>query len=74
MSRFTVNIPIPMFGNARQGAAPSYVIECDPAWHTRSADVLGEANGKPVEYRIVTDGQGHWTLDGKSLPHLAGAI
>jgi hypothetical protein len=51
----------------------SYVIECDPAWLTRSADVLGEANGKPVEYRIVTDGLGHWTLDGKPLPHLTGA-
>jgi hypothetical protein len=51
----------------------SYVIDCDPSWHTRSADVLGEANGKPVEYRIVTDGQGNWTLDGKPLPHLAGA-
>jgi hypothetical protein len=51
----------------------SYVIECDPAWRTRSADALGEANGKPVEYLIVTDGLGHWTLDGKPLPHLACA-
>jgi hypothetical protein len=51
----------------------SYVIDCDTAWHTRSADVLGEANGKPVEYRVVTDGAGNWSLDGKPLPALAGA-
>lgn len=51
----------------------SYVIECDPAWRTLSADILGEANGQPVEYRILADAHGNWTLDGKPLPALAGA-
>lgn len=36
----------------------SYVIECDPAWRTRSADVLGEANDKPVAVRLDVDEHG----------------
>ena len=51
-----------------------YRIDCDPRWHTRSALIEGEANGRPVRFDLTADGAGQWARDGSALPALAGAL
>jgi uncharacterized protein len=51
-----------------------YSIDCDLEWHTRSALIEGEANGKPIRFALAADGEGNWTRDGAPLPELSGAL
>jgi len=51
-----------------------YRIDVDPRWHTRSALIEGEANGRPVRFALTADGAGQWARDGAALPALAGAL
>jgi hypothetical protein len=51
-----------------------YVIECDPAWRTRSAAVEGEARGSPIRLALAADGLGNWTHDAAPAPDVGGAL
>ena len=61
---------------AEEGVAARlrYVIDCDPAWRTRSALIEGEANGSPIRFALAADGTGNWTLDGSPVPEITGAM
>lgn len=59
---------------ARFVARLRYVIDCDPAWRTRSAVIDGEAGGAAVRFELTADGTGNWTLDGKPMDALNGAL
>jgi hypothetical protein len=50
-----------------------YEIVCDRAWRTQSALVEGTVATRRVRLAIASDGNGHWTLDGRALPQLEGA-
>ena len=51
-----------------------YTIDCDTAWRTRSALIIGEASGQPVRFDLAADGAGHWTRDGKRVSDVDGAL
>jgi uncharacterized protein len=46
-----------------------YSIEVDEAWRTRAMQVEIENDGRH-RTRLVADGAGHWSRDGKQLPAL----
>lgn len=50
-----------------------YVIKCDAGWRTSTALVMGEADGRPVQFAIAVDATGQWTVGGVPQPALAGA-
>ena len=52
----------------------TYVIDCDPAWRTRSAVIDGDAGGAAIRFALAADGAGNWTLDGKPMDALTGAL
>lgn len=54
-------------------ASLSYRIACDRAWCTLSAVVRGEAAGQPVRMELAAGG-GRWTMDGRAVPALSGAL
>jgi uncharacterized protein len=51
----------------------SYVIDCDEAWHTRSASVRGWLGSKEIQVEIVAE-NGMWTLNGEPVPRVSGCI
>jgi hypothetical protein len=51
-----------------------YAIECDSQWRTRAATIDGEVDASPVRFALVSDGAGHWTRDGATMPELDGAL
>lgn len=51
-----------------------YAIEADPAWRTHCAVVEGQADGAPVRFVLLADGQGHWTSKGSPVPELTGTL
>jgi hypothetical protein len=51
-----------------------YVIDCEGDWRTRRAVVTGAASGAPIRFEFAADGEGHWTLNGVSLPSVEGAL
>lgn len=56
------------------GADLDYLIECEPDWRTRRAQVTGSANGDPVRFEFAADGSGHWRLNGSPLSLVEGAL
>lgn len=51
-----------------------YVIDCDPAWRTRSAVIDGDAGGAAIRFELNADGGGQWTLNGKPMDAFTGAL
>ncbi|KNG93825.1 putative glycolipid-binding domain-containing protein [Pseudaestuariivita atlantica] len=54
-----------LVGHARfDDSALDYVVRCDPAWRTISADVAGTAEGRDVGWAFARDADG-WTMNGE---------
>jgi hypothetical protein len=51
-----------------------YRIDCDAAWRTRGARVVGRVDGHAVGRALTSDGAGAWFADGVVRPDLAGAL
>jgi hypothetical protein len=53
-----------------------YAIELDAHWHTRRARVRARAsaNAPARETTLVSDGRGHWHVDGRPAPQLDGCL
>jgi uncharacterized protein len=51
-----------------------YVIDCDPAWRTRSAVIDGDAGGTAISFELAADAAGNWTLNSKPMIALTGAL
>lgn len=49
-----------------------YLVECDSAGETVSAEIVGEAGDDIVEIEISVDGDGNWSLDGQQIPDVKG--
>ncbi|HZC06365.1 MAG TPA: putative glycolipid-binding domain-containing protein [Ktedonobacterales bacterium] len=49
-----------------------YAITCDEAWHTQSGRVEGWVGETGIATSIERDATGHWLLDGKDCPQVAG--
>ncbi len=56
-------------GDAKFGL--TYRLRIDGSWRTRKVD-LRTTSGQALH--LESDGQGHWTEDGKSLPELQGCL
>jgi hypothetical protein len=52
----------------------TYMIECERDWRTRHAFITGLAAGSPIRFEFITDGAGHWILNGAPFPLLEGAL
>jgi uncharacterized protein len=57
-----------------QPYAVRYEIELDGQWRTRRARVSADTLDGPRAVDVVSDGSGHWTVDGAPAPHLAGLV
>ncbi len=52
----------------------SYTVTLDDSWHTRAVRVMSTSIEAVAERLIDSDGQGHWTVDGKSAIELDGCL
>ena len=59
--------------HASKACRLDYEIVCDDAWRTRSARVSGWIGEGIVHVRIAND-DGVWTMNGESIPAVAGCI
>ncbi len=57
-----------------QAYAVRYEITLDDRWRTREARVVSDTIAGPRETVLMSDGEGHWTVDGKAAPQLDGLI
>jgi hypothetical protein len=62
-----------VFLHESQPVRLDYEIVCDDAWRTRSARVTGWIGEGIVNVRLTHD-SGEWTLNGTSVPAVAGCI
>lgn len=51
-----------------------YAVECDAAWHTRSAIIEDASEHHAFHLTLFADGSGHWTHGGQPLPQLDGTL
>jgi hypothetical protein len=51
-----------------------YFVNCDRAWHTRSASVEGWVGAQPIAITIARDTDGGWLLDDVPVPGLDDCI
>jgi uncharacterized protein len=51
-----------------------YDIECDPAWHTVSAKVLGRVGEDEIDLAIEVDPDKSWRLNDKAQPNVLGCV
>jgi uncharacterized protein len=49
-----------------------YVVTCDSAWRTQSAQITGEIGGQEVDRRVSVDAERRWWLDGVECRACAG--
>jgi hypothetical protein len=54
--------------------AVRYAIELDEQWRTRRARVSADTLDGPREVDVVSDGSGHWAVDGAPAAHLDGLV
>lgn len=57
----------------REVCSLSYTIDCDEAWHTRTASVRGWLGAKEIDVAIVAE-NGMWTLNGEPVERVSGCI
>jgi len=57
---------------AGQAYAVHYEISFDARWRTREVTVHNDTAGGPRSVALVSDGEGSWTVDGRSAPQLDG--
>jgi uncharacterized protein len=63
-----------VFLHARMPCALSYSVECDHAFHTRTAHVRGWLGRKPFVIDATRDVQSNWRLNGTAVPAVRGCI
>lgn len=51
-----------------------YLIQCDPSFLTRSAQIEGAMDQRPIRFELAADPGRHWSESGTPLPALSGAI
>jgi hypothetical protein len=54
--------------------AVRYDIAYDERWRTREARVASDTLAGPRQTVLASDGEGHWTVDGRRAPQLDGLI
>jgi hypothetical protein len=54
--------------------AVRYEISLDDAWRTREVRVSSDTVEGPRSAVLLSDGEGHWTVDGAPAPHLDGLV
>jgi hypothetical protein len=57
-----------------QAYAVRYEVALDDRWRTREARVASDTVTGPGETVLISDGEGHWTVDGEPAPQLDGLI
>ena len=57
-----------------QAYAVRYEVALDDRWRTREARVASDTVTGPRETVLISDGEGHWTVDGEPAPQLDGLI
>jgi hypothetical protein len=63
-----------VFVYERRGCRLDYVIACDVAWRTVTAQVNGWVGDDAVDVAISVDTEGRWWMNEHSVPEVAGAI
>lgn len=51
-----------------------YRVACDAAWRTTATTVRGWVGREPVEIEITADAAGRWTMNGREVPEVEGAV
>ncbi|MGN9836733.1 putative glycolipid-binding domain-containing protein [Nonomuraea sp. H19] len=54
--------------------AVDYVIDVDPSWTTRRAEITGRSAAGSRRTTLEADGTGRWRVDGAPAPHLDGCL
>ena len=54
--------------------AVRYDIALDDGWRTREARISSDTVEGPRSTVLLSDGDGHWTVDGVAAPHLDGLV
>lgn len=61
-----------VFSEAGLPCRLDYRIECDAAWRTQSAHVLGWLDATAIDFAIVADAARAWTVNGRPCPEVQG--
>jgi uncharacterized protein len=61
-----------VFVSDGQGCRLDYSVVCDPAWRTQKANVVGWVGHEAVDFEILVDEQGQWTLNRSECAAVAG--
>ena len=63
-----------VFSLGRRPCHLSYQIDCDAAWHSRSAHVSGWVGTDDVDIALVATPGGHWRVNGRACAAVAGCL
>ena len=58
----------------RQPCRLEYLVICDARWRTMTGRVTGSVGDQEIDLECVLDREGHWRLNGKEQPQVAGCI
>lgn len=58
----------------RQPCRLEYLVICDARWRTMTGRVTGSVGDQEIDLECALDSEGHWRLDGREQPQVAGCI
>lgn len=62
------------YGSAAEAVRLAYTVEADAAWQTRWGVVRGTMGARDVAIAVQRLPTGHWRVDGRAAPELAGLV
>lgn len=63
-----------IFAHEHRPCLLDYVVLCDAAWRTRSAQVSGSIGDREIRLEVSVDAERRWRLNGAECPAVAGCI
>jgi hypothetical protein len=63
-----------VFLHEREACRLDYVVACDVAWRTVTAQVTGWVGGEAVDVGISVDTEGRWWMNEREVPGVAGCV
>jgi len=63
-----------VFADPRGPCKLDYLVLCDGAWQTNSAQVRGLAAGQDIDLSVSVDAERRWRLNGSECPAVEGCI
>ena len=63
-----------VFASQQGPAKLDYVVNCDAAWRTNSAQVRGVLGGEDIDLTVSVDAERRWRLNGTECASVEGSI